>query len=483
MTETTLNNIYENNPAVKTVIDTLESNGYDAFIVGGAVRDILLNTPVNDVDIATNALPQEVEQLFPHTIPTGINFGTVTVITDGDKIEVTTFRNDGKYSDGRRPDDVTYSKTIEGDLARRDFTINAMAYNPSLGLIDPYNGLDDLFNGVIRAVGNPYDRFTEDYLRMLRAIRFSMVYDFKIEKETREAMDYVLIARREEFAAIPGPRVGKELIKMLGSGHFSELWTPYRGFLAAGIPELYSMMNYNQHNHHHKMTLWAHTSELLMYVENTILKNISDRDIALAFMFAAMFHDIGKPATQTEDAKGEWHFYGHADMSANIAKEIMQRLSIPKHITDMTYCIIKLHMYPLTPDYKSVLKIMNKVSDNYYGVIEDILPTLFLFQLYDKCATSVNIFDRLWEHLPVPTNDTRKLISIYHDCASKNIPYSIETLPIGGEKLMEATGRKPGPWIGKTLQVVLKHVINCSIYGDKESILNDAIKMSSNFKE
>ena len=483
MSKNILNNIYENNNAVKSIIDTLNDNGYEAYIVGGAVRDALLDYPINDVDITTNATPKVVEELFDKTIPTGIDYGTVTVVIEDEKIEVTTYRSDGKYSDGRRPDEVKYSTNIYEDLARRDFTINAMAFHPRFGLIDPYNGLNDIFQGIIKCVGEPAERFSEDYLRILRAIRFSMVYSFEIEEKTHEAMDLMLMTHRKEFSAIPGPRVGKELMKMLDSGNFSHYWTVYRDFLAVGIPELRAMMNYDQHNPHHSLSLWGHTTEVMKYIEHHTLV-YGPKKTALAFMFAGLLHDLGKPSTQSEE-NGIYHFYGHENESEEIAKSIMQRLAIPRHLVDATCCIIKLHMLPVMPDRKSVLRLMNKVHENY-SAIEEIFIDLVLFKLFDKSATMINIYDE-YENLSLLVHLTdfpyKKIIFIYVDCMFDKVPYSIETLPINGNDLMKATGRTSGPWIGKTLNIVLKHSIEGRINNNKALMLEYAEKISHNFKE
>lgn len=477
--------LYDDHPIVKEVIDKLENSGFEAYIVGGAVRDSLLGRDVDDIDITTNATPYDIAKIFPkeRVIPTGIKFGTVMVLGDDENVEVTTFRTDGFYEDGRRPESVKFCRTLEEDLGRRDFTINAIAFNPNVGLVDPYNGLNDIFLETVKTVGDPIERFTEDSLRILRAIRFATTLGFTIEEETLSAAHFL----KNQLRRVSGPRIGKELSKMLVSGNFSNSFDSYQDIIIAAVPELSSMKDYSQHNKYHHYNLWDHTMLLLAGVEKNNLV-YAPKGVAESFMWAAMFHDCGKPAVQSTGDNGMWHYYSHEQVSANMAKQAMQRMALPRQIVNATYAIIQMHGYPLDLKIPLILRFLNRLSD-YYPEPQELFIDMVIFKMLDKASKkdssfyleNLNNLPAIAEHFDY---DYKSIIKNYAShCMFDGIPYTIKMMPITGEDLMEATSREAGPWIDKTLEVTLRHIMGGLIGYSKDEVLAEAIKMSSNFKD
>ena len=317
----------------ETIINRLEEKGYEAYIVGGSVRDLLIGREPHDYDINTNALPEEIMEVFKEykTLEVGKKFGTIVVVQNEGVVEVTTFRSDGEYIDGRRPEEVYFSKELKDDLSRRDFTINAMAYNKNSGLIDYFDGRGYLKHKLIKTVGDPQERFKEDYLRVIRAVRFASELEFFIEDETYKAckdysqkLSYISIERiREEFFKIllvRHPSYGIRLLKDTG-------------ILGVILPEIIKSVGFNQHNPHHNKDVFEHT---LAVLDNT--------SPILHLRLAALFHDIAKPHTFTLDDDGIGHFYGHDKIGANMAREILKRWKTPNELIDKVYILIDKHM-------------------------------------------------------------------------------------------------------------------------------------------
>jgi len=291
-------------------INKLDENGFEAFAVGGCVRDSILNKVPGDWDMTTSALPENIISIFDKTIPTGMKHGTITIIIDKESFEVTTYRIDGDYKDNRRPDQVEFVTSIKEDLSRRDFTINAMAYNHKEGLIDFFNGKEDLQSRIIRCVGDANTRFKEDALRMLRAIRFSAQLEFSIEEETFKA-----IANNSHLIkAISQERIREELTKILLSEKPSYAFINLEksGILKHILPEIQKMAGFDQRNPHHDKDIFMHT---LSVVDNTP----KDKNLRLA----ALFHDIAKPVTFSVDNKGIGHFYGHGKIGTEITEKVL----------------------------------------------------------------------------------------------------------------------------------------------------------------
>lgn len=311
-------------------IELLELNGYSAYAVGGCVRDSLLGKEPNDWDMTTSATPEQTIAAFKdfRTIPTGLKHGTVTVILGSHPIEITTMRVDGAYSDNRHPENVSFTKKIEEDLSRRDFTVNAMAYTPKVGLVDPYGGRDDLRRHIIRCVGNADIRFGEDALRILRAIRFACVLGFDIEKETSESV----IRNRALLSNISSERIRTELIKLLCGKDIEKILTDYKEVIFEFIPELRATDGFEQHSPYHIYDVWTHTTKVVAAIDDTA-----------EFRVAALLHDVEKPSTFKLDENDRGHFKGHTELGANTAERILRRLRFSnaevKRITD----IIRLH--------------------------------------------------------------------------------------------------------------------------------------------
>lgn len=311
-------------------IELFELNGHSAYAVGGCVRDSLLGSKPHDWDMTTSSTPEQTIAVFKgfRTIPTGLKHGTVTVIIDSHPIEITTMRVDGTYSDNRHPEKVSFTKKIEEDLSRRDFTVNAMAYNPKTGIVDPYGGRDDLKNRTIRCVGNADTRFGEDALRILRAIRFACVLGFDIEKETSESV----IRNRALLSKISSERIRVELIKLLCGKNVEKILTDYKEVIFEIIPELRATDGFEQHSPYHVYDVWTHTTKVVAAIE-----------CGFDFRVAALLHDVEKPSTFRLDENGRGHFKGHPEAGAQTAEKILRRLRFSnaeiKRITD----IIRLH--------------------------------------------------------------------------------------------------------------------------------------------
>ena len=314
---------------VEYIINTLQRAGYEAYAVGGCVRDTILNREPDDWDITTSAKPMEIKRLFPVTIDTGIQHGTVTVLKNHVGYEVTTYRIDGEYADNRHPKEVIFTANLKEDLLRRDFTINAMAYNHEKGIIDEYGGLDDIRDGIIRCVGNPYDRFSEDALRIMRAVRFSAQLGYKIEEETSKA----IVKLSPNLASISAERINTELTKLLLSPNPDYLRDAYRlGITGVVLPELDRCMECEQVNPHHCYSVGEHTLHSLKIVpDDKVLR------------YTMLFHDFGKPDTQSVDEDGRMHFYGHPAVSERMASDIMHRLKFDNDTMNAVKLLCKNH--------------------------------------------------------------------------------------------------------------------------------------------
>lgn len=473
--------LYQGNSAARYVIDTLESNGFEAFIVGGAVRDTLLGMEPKDVDIATSANPDEVTGLFNVVIPTGIDFGTVTVMVGKVPIEVTTYRSDGRYDDGRRPNEISYCSSIVEDLSRRDFTMNAVAYSPTRGMVDPFLGMSDLKDRVIRCVGSPLERFAEDRLRILRALRFAIVYGFTLDYRTEQAMHLW----SDPFSGVSCERVGAELSKMLRSPNVNLYISPFQSLFIHAIPEMSVMKGYDQHNRHHMFTLWGHMEGVLEGMDLFFDSHDADDEIVIAMKLAAILHDIGKPHCQSEKS-GEWHYYGHEDISADIAETVLTRMAFPRTVVDLATTVIKFHGYPLEGTVPSVLRIMNRMDGFGRDDGEAYFLPLLLLKVFDRAGKGFypdldRVAGDLGEVSAVCGYPFKSIMSCYRKIMDEHLPYAVRMLPITGTDLMEFTGRKSGSWIGKTLDVTLRHVMNGKTLPDRDSVLEDALKLSRNF--
>ena len=303
---------------VASIIDQLDEHGYDAYVVGGCVRDSILGRTPNDWDICTSATPDQMIAIFEdyEVIPTGLQHGTITIVINHTPYEITTFRIDGKYLDNRRPDKVSFTTDIVQDLSRRDFTMNSMAYNPKVGLVDPYNGQQDIQSKVIRCVGNADDRFNEDALRIIRALRFASVYGFEISSDTAQSIHN----NAGLLNNIAVERINVELCKLLCGKGVLDILLNYSDVIATIIPEIKPCIGFNQNNRYHQYTIYDHIAHAV--------SNYTGQDIIVKV--ALLLHDIGKPLCYTEDENGG-HFYGHGEPSRDIAEEVVRRLKFDNY--------------------------------------------------------------------------------------------------------------------------------------------------------
>ena len=432
--------------AVMTALDILEYNGYEAYLVGGCVRDTLLGNAPNDWDITTSALPDTLVELFAKeytVVPTGVAHGTVTAIIDGTPLEITTYRVDGDYSDNRHPDRVIFTDQLREDLKRRDFTINAMAYHPRTGLIDLFSGVADLTGGRIACVGEPEKRFTEDALRILRALRFSSTLDFPIEKVTAKAVHTLAPLLRR----IAAERIAEELKKLLCGKGVRRVLLEFRDVMAIILPELQPMFDLQQSNPYHHLTVYEHTVETVASVQPTAVLRLT-----------MLFHDCGKPACYTRDIQGVDHFHGHPAISAALATQAMERLRLDKHTTATVSRLIMHHDDTLALEDEVLLRLLNKLGSDGAKQIVEIEKADVLGQHPDK-RDRLDFLDKVNERL--------------NELVKANACYSITSLQVNGDDLIKM-GYRPGRTIGDTLHRLLDEVINGSVVNERAALLNKA---------
>lgn len=429
------------------IISVLTEAGFEAYVVGGCVRDAILGRDAADWDITTNALPSQVKALFPRTLDTGLQHGTVTVMQGKEGFEVTTYRIDGEYLDGRHPDKVTFTPSLLEDLKRRDFTVNAMAYNEKEGLVDAFGGLEDLERRRIRCVGDPRERFTEDALRILRAVRFSAQLDFTIEEKTRAALS--------EFAPrllkVSAERIQTELVKLLTSSHpevFRVVWET--GISAVILPEFDACMDTPQNNPHHCWSVGEHTLRALTFVE-------PDKVLRLA----VLLHDIGKPPVRTTDERGIDHFYGHAQKGAEMAGGILRRLKFDNDTRKRVSRLVMVH------DDLQIAAAQRSVRRAVYRIGADLFPDYLKVRRADIMAQNPDVRQE-------KLNELARIEEMYQEILEAQQCLSLKDLAVTGRDLIEA-GMQPGPELGRTLNQLLELVIEHPEYNTKESLLERII--------
>ena len=409
------------------------------------MRDSLLDLTPADFDLCTNAKPQEICQVFAthQLLHHGQKHGTVGVVLDGQVFEITTFRTEGGYTDGRHPDRVSFVSTIEEDLARRDFTVNAMAYAPGEGFIDPWGGRADLQNKVLRAVGEPKVRFQEDALRILRGVRFAVRFGLTPDEKTEQAM-FETAPLMDKLAR---ERVFDELCKLLPLVTAEDLLR-YAPVITQAIPELKESLNFDQHSPHHAFDVFTH----IAHVTESVPEDLTLR-------WAALLHDVGKPATYHADETGRGHFHGHAKVSAEMADRVLQRLKAPTQLRRQVVFLIEQHMTPLEPDKKLLRRRLTQ-----YGP-EDCQRLLQL-QRADFCskgtAGNTEYFDRIAALLEEILQE--------QDCVS------IQNLAINGRDLL-TLGFEAGPRIGQVLAVILEKVQDETLPNERKALLDAARAM------
>ena len=434
----------------KRVVNTIQAAGFEAYVVGGCVRDSILGRQPQDWDITTSAKPEQVKALFPRTIDTGLQHGTVTVMQDREGFEVTTYRIDGEYEDSRHPKEVVFTPNLEEDLKRRDFTINAMAYNEEKGLVDIFGGMEDIRLGRIRCVGRAEERFGEDALRMLRAIRFSAQLGYEIDEETKQGIRRLAPTLKN----ISAERIQTELVKMLVSPHPDYLRTAYdMGVTKVFFPEFDRAMETEQHHPHHMYSVGEHILHSLAYVP-------ADKVLRLTMLL----HDIGKPDTLTIDEQGITHFYNHESLSAEMAKGILRRLKFDNDTINMVYKLVMYHDYgnSVEPTLQIVRRAMNKIG-------EDAFPALFQVKYADMMAQSDYLRDEKLKRL----ENWKRL---YTEICEKEQCVSLKTLAVTGSDLI-AAGMKPGKELGEVLQKLLQLVLDDPSCNTKDKLLAEAQRL------
>lgn len=434
---------------VKFIIDKLEAAGYEAYAVGGCVRDSILGREPNDWDITTSAKPLETKALFKKSFDTGIKHGTISVLLGRDIYEVTTFRIDGEYEDSRHPKEVTFTSDLKEDLLRRDFTINAMAYNPSVGLVDLYGGAEDLQNHIIRCVGNPHDRFSEDALRIMRAVRFAAQLNYDIEENTANAIKELA----ETLKNISAERIQTELVKLVTSDHPEFLKKAWElGITKVILPEFDRAMESEQNNPNHAYSVGEHTLKVMQNVP-------SDKVMRLA----ALFHDMGKVDTKTTDEQGVDHFYGHPEVSARIAAGVFNRLKFDNDTKTKVCRLVETHDWFIGAVPAHIRRYINRIGEEYF-------PMIFEFNKADVLAQSnFNREEKL--------KDLDVLKEAYIKVKEAGDCVNIKDLAVTGSDVIKA-GVPAGPEVGRILKVLLEEVLDDSSKNTKEYLLSriDSLK-------
>ena len=416
---------------VSRIIDTLMRAGYEAYAVGGCIRDSLLGREPKDWDITTSASPAEVKALFPKTVDTGIAHGTVTVLLNREGFEVTTYRVDGTYEDSRHPKEVTFTPDLNEDLKRRDFTINAMAYNDTHGLIDAFDGAGDLDRKIVRCVGDPKERFSEDALRMMRAVRFGAQLGFTVEEQTRSA----ICALAPTLKKISAERIQSELVSLLMSDHPEEMRTLYEtGITKVILPEFDVMMQTAQNSPHHMYTVGEHTIQSLAQIE-------SKKTLRLAMLF----HDIGKPSCKTTGEDGQDHFYGHPQKGSEMARSIMRRLKFDNDTTQKVCCLVAGHDQNPPITERSVRRAAVSLGSGAF-------PDIFAVKRADILAQSD--YQRSEKLAYVDQYE-----ACYRSVIEKNQCLSLKDLAVSGRDLI-AAGMRPGPALGNVLNRLFELVLD-----------------------
>ena len=429
-------------PKVTQIMQTLQANGFEAYAVGGCVRDSILGRKPDDWDITTSATPQETKQLFQKTFDTGIEHGTITVLLGKDAYEVTTYRVDGKYEDSRHPSEVTFTRSLKEDLLRRDFTMNAMAYNDKEGLVDIFGGMDDLQNRCIRCVGNAEERFREDALRILRAVRFAAQLDFEVEEETKQGIRRLA----PTLANISAERIQVELVKMLVSPNPGLLRMAYElGITQVILPEFDVMMQTTQETPHHCYSVGEHTLRAVELVR-----------AEKALRLTMLLHDVAKPKMKTVDDKGRAHFKKHDLEGTQMAKAILRRLKFDNDTINKVTKLVAYHDYRMEAEPRLVRRAMNRIG-------EDLFAEYLEVRMADTLAQSAYQREEKLQNL----QDIR---SCYEEIIENKQCVSLKELAVTGSDLI-ADGMMPGKEIGHVLQLLLEQVLEKPELNDKETLL------------
>ena len=432
---------------VKKILNALEESGYEAYIVGGCVRDSILGKDPRDYDVTTSALPEEVKACLVgfNVIETGLKHGTVTVVSGDDYVEVTTFRIDGEYLDHRRPESVEYANNLADDLSRRDFSINAMAYNAKIGIVDNYGGQKDLFRQVIRCVGNPCIRFDEDALRIIRALRFASELGFEIDLPTENAIHEM----KNLLLNVAPERLAKEFELLIMGSSPANVLVSFADVFGTLFPEIMPCVGFDQHSRYHIYDVWKHTA---VAIENSV----ADREVRLALFF----HDIAKPKCCVYDEEGSGHFPGHESESAEMAEMIMRRMNFSSETIKCVTQLIKFHYVTPIDDEKVVKKLLSAVGPQYFFKLTEMMKS-------DSRAKQSICFERV--QILEAMEAKAKLILHNKECIS------ISQLDIKGTDIA-ALGVQ-GSRIGEILDELLMMHIDEKVRNEKAELISAAKKL------
>lgn len=437
-------------PVLK-IINRINENGYEAYIVGGCVRDMLLGRIPNDWDITTSAKPQEIKSIFKKTVDTGIKHGTVTVLEGGEGYEVTTYRVDGEYEDGRHPKDVTFTASLEEDLKRRDFTINAMAYHPDNGIVDLFQGQQDLERKIIKCVGSATERFNEDALRMMRAIRFAAQLGYSIDKDTFDAIKEL----SDNLSLISAERINTEMTKLLVSDNPDYFRLFYEtGLTKVFLPEFDKAMETEQNHPHHMYSVGEH-----------ILHTMTNSKKEKEHRIAMLLHDIAKPEMLVIDEEGITHFRGHPEKGAEMSRNILHRLKYDNATIDMVYGYVLYHDRKIEQSERAMRRAINKMGAKYF-------PGIFDINYADVMGQSMYLREEKLHNITV-------LREIYENVMEKKQPVTMKDLALTGKDLIEY-GVEPGKCMGELLKKMLEDVIEEPSHNTKDYLVQTFISNEKN---
>lgn len=424
------------------ILTTLENSGFEAYLVGGCVRDRLIGRSVHDYDITTNALPEQIMAVFEdhHLVTTGLKHGTVTVIYNNVHYEITTYRIDGSYSDSRRPDSVSFTSDLDADLARRDFTVNAIAMDKCGIIRDPFGGAEDIKNGMIRCVGDPVARFSEDALRILRAVRFSSQLGFEIDDTTSAT----LMSLSKNLRLVSAERIRDELDKMLCGENCVAAMLKYRELIAQIIPELRPCFGFEQHSRYHRYDIYTH---IIKAVE------AAPRD-SILLRRAMLLHDIGKPSMFTIDQNGEGHFKGHAAVSAEMTQKIMTRLRYSSRDIALT-CELISHHSDKIQSKRQIKRMISKIGEESFFLLIEMKKA-------DNRAKQ--------EFVLTENKDLDSYAKEAHRLISENSCMKLSQLAVNGNDMIAVgiTGKD----VGNTLDELLTLVIDETLPNEREALLD-----------
>lgn len=425
----------------------LESAGFEAYAVGGCVRDSLLGKVPTDYDVTSSAAPDEMKAVFKneHVIETGIKHGTLTVLINKNPIEITTFRVDKEYLDNRHPSKVEFTRSLKEDLARRDFTVNALAYSEKTGIVDLFGGAFDLEKGIIRCVGDPEKRFDEDALRIMRGLRFASVLGFEIEEKTSAAIK----EKRKLLKNVSAERLSSELIKLLCGKNAAKILLEYSDVLSVFIPELSALKGFEQHHFRHDKDVLGHTA--------AVIDNIPPKPV---LRLAALFHDIAKPDSFSIDESKTGHFYGHAPLGAEKAEAILSRLRFDNETKKAVCELVRHHEDRFEPSPKAIKRVLGKIGPSIY---DDLLTLMYADDLGKKPEYQN----------PKSFYDEYRLIA--KKIVEEGECFSLKKLAVGGSDLI-SLGISPGPEMGRILNALLEKVINGELSNEKEKLIEEIKK-------